>query len=67
MNETKKDIICAIITRIDKIIPTIDNHNVELYIGRDIDTADLFDTLRAQQEYIACWVNDLADEIIRRS
>jgi enhancing lycopene biosynthesis protein 2 len=67
MDETKKDIICAIITRIDKIIPKIDNLNVELYIGRDVNTVDLFDTLRAQQEYIACWVNNLADEIIRRS
>jgi len=67
MDETKKDIICAIITRIDKIIPKIGNPDVELYIGRDIDTNDLFDVLRSQQEYIACWVNDLADEIIRRS
>lgn len=68
MDETKKDIIYAVLTNIKDIMPTVSDFNiVGKYIGRNVNIKNELDLVKAQQEYIACWVNDLADEIIRRS
>jgi hypothetical protein len=67
MSDLKKDIICSIMNRVDKILPQIQDIDLlSLYIERDVDIDDTFDLILAQQEYIAIWVNKLANEIILR-
>lgn len=65
MDEAKKDIICAILTNVKDIIPTLSSYDIiSRYIGADIDTEDELNMVNAQQEYIAIWVSSLADKII---